>query len=239
MTRILLTAIGALALIVATSYANAADSFARQQSVKETPVSVELVGNPFAGPYGGLTAGGQYTDITITGGSGEDGFLIGAHTGWNFCRGRVCLAPQIEYAVTDVSVNFGPLGEVVRLEDYFQLVAVLGAQVGNSSFVSIHGGYEWQNWTVGNAMLGGETDVDVGAWVIGIGIDTLVAPQLSVGLALDYLFFDSIEADGLNGRENDSLTAALEDSDALRVKLKTTWRPAVTSNLVNLDNFRF
>lgn len=70
MTRILLTAIGALALIVATSYANAADTYAKQTSVKDTyqagtAVAVETSAN-WSGVWIAALAGYSMSNSAIT-----------------------------------------------------------------------------------------------------------------------------------------------------------------------------
>jgi outer membrane immunogenic protein len=216
-------------------------------SVKDVSVQTETTRNPFGGLYGGVTAGGQATDITFTdpdsgddySGLNADGFVYGGHLGYNFTTGRFVFGIEGEFAWSDVNVEAGQFGDVLTMDDYAQISAHIGALAGRSTLIYFKVGYDWQNWTVGNSRIFDERehDMDVGAWVVGGGIKTLVAPQLALGLELDYLFWDSVEVDGNTGRENDELNDALEDSDALRVKLKASWYPGAA--MADLESLRF
>lgn len=219
-------------------------------SAKDAPAGVSVTEsrvNPFAGIYGGVTVGGQATDITITvpkgpeagdySGINADGFVYGGHLGYNFAFGsRGIFGIEGEFAWSDVNVEAGPLGDVLTMDDYAQISAHIGVRAGLSTLLYVKGGYEWQTWTAGNSTLG-EADADVGAWVVGAGIKTLVSPQLAIGLELDYLMFESLDVSGIDDRDNDALSDALEDSDALRVTLKASWYPGAA--MADLESLRF
>jgi len=190
------------------------------------PIAAATSGNPFAGIYGGVTTGAQFTDITITSGGQDfsglsaDGALLGAHAGFNWCAGRVCIGPAAEFAWTNAAVEAGPLGDILRMDDYLQLTAQAGVVIGKQTMVSLHAGYEWQSWVLD---LDREHDADVGAWVVGLGISTLVTSNTALELRADYLMFDDIDVAGLE--------RVLEKSDALRVKLKATYYLGGTDQL--------
>jgi len=190
-----------------------------------TPLAA-AVSNQFAGFYGGVVAGSQFTDITISedghdfSGISADGLLAGAHVGYNLCGGRFCLGPRVEYAFSDVAVEFGPLGDVLRMDDYFQISAQAGVTISNDTLLSVRVGYEWQNWVLDLDRVNlGEHDATVEAVVIGASLETMVTSQLSVAVDIDYLMFNETDAPGLD--------RALEDSDALRVKVRGSWYPGL------------
>jgi outer membrane immunogenic protein len=216
--------------------ANAADTYA---SMKNGTAATVLAPepNPFAGLYAGLSVGGQFTDITLTDGSQElfsgisaDGFVYGGHIGYNFPVGQFVAGPYAEFAFSDVAVSV--LGEdILTMDDYVQLGAMIGARTSKSTLVSIHAAREWQTWTAGGAFGLGETEADVTAWVIGAGIDTMVATNVSVGVKLDYVMLDSIDAAG------HSFDRYLEDTDALRATARLTYRP--NTALPSLESIKF
>jgi hypothetical protein len=223
--RIFVSCLLALLVAAGVTSARAADF----KSFKDAPSVSRInadVGNPFAGLYGGVTAGAQFTDITITDSHGGDEFsglsadggLVGGHIGFNFCPGRVCIGPAAEFAFSNVSLEAGPLGDILRMDDYIQLTMQAGVVIGRQSYISVHAGYEWQSWVLDlDRIGGGEHDADVEAWVIGGSIATMVTENLAVSLVVDYLLLSDI-ADAPGG-----LVSALEESDALRVKLRGTW----------------
>lgn len=215
-----------LTLIAALFFGAVAANAADIRSSKDASIFAPLAtatGNPFAGPYGGVTAGAQFTDITISDGRGNDfsgisadGGLVGGHLGYNYCPGRVCIGPAVEFAFSNVSVEAGPLGDILRMNDYVQLTMQAGVVVGRQTLVSVHAGYEWQSWTLDLDRIGyGEHDADAEAWVIGGSVATMVTENLSVALVADYLM--------LNDIDQPNLTDTLDKSDALRVKLRGTW----------------
>ena len=237
MTKILWAAIAALFIILAVAVgtkAEAADvAVGRAIDDKDRgflPSVTAVENNPFAGFYAGIVAGVQFTDITITdtfaqgdnlSGISADGGLLGVGGGFNFCVGRICVGPYVEYALADVS--FDVLGEpLLVMDDYVQVAGQVGILAGKSTLISLKFGHEWQTWTVGQRKFGiDEVDAESTAWVIGGSVATLVAPNTSLDLSLDYLMFDTVESQG------DDYSRNLEDSTALRAKIGLTYRPAV------------
>lgn len=218
--------------------ANAADL---RNSVKSVAITTtESTPNPFAGIYGGVTLGGQFTDFNISDGDGQDmlggiagnGLTYGGHAGYNFTSGRFVFGPYVEFALSTVAVSLA--GEdVLKMDDYLQAGALIGAQTGTNSMISIHAGYEWQNWTLDTRKLGLDIkeDATATAFVVGAAFDTLVSPNVSLGLVVDYLIYDGAEI------RDTKLDDYLEGSDALRAKLRLSYRPSVS--LPSLEKFLF
>jgi len=240
-----------LALLISAawcSYGHAADVSTKdtfQTKLDDTTVTA----NPFSGAYIGWMAGAQFNDITITdpdsgeyvSGISADGLVTGPFAGWSFCSGRICFGPRVEYAWTDVGVHLGELGDVVKQDTYAQLTAELSAQVGKTTQIGVHAGYEWQFWSLDRQLsdaLRLSGDIDMEAVVIGASIETLLWDELSFTFRADYLIYDAIEVDGAPAGFNAALEDALKDSDALRVKAGVAYRPRATSSLVNLDTWR-
>ena len=209
-----------LAVLLAVCTASVCEAADVYSASKLQPVAASVEVNPFVGAYGGLTVGGQFTDITvgdndreIFSGISADGYNLGGIVGYNFAYRNIVFGPYAEYGVSDVSVSV--LGnDVLTMDDYAQLGAMVGVNVSKNTLVSVHIAREWDTWSAGN------TDVDVAGWVFGGAIDTMVASQVSVGLVLDYVAFDSVEVDG-----GADLSGFLEDSDALRAKVRLLYRP--------------
>lgn len=223
-----------LAALVATP-THAADLKSTKDSGSIFAPLAVVSGNPFSGLYGGVTAGAQFTDITISdhgqdfSGISADGAQLGGHVGFNWCPGRVCIGPAAEFAWSNVAVEFGPLGDVLRMDDYLQLTVQAGVVIGKKTLVSVHAGYEWQSWVLDLDRIGrGEHDADVEAWVVGFGIATMVTSNTAVELRADYLMFNDIDADDLDRSE---ARRALDKSDALRIKLKATYYLGGTDQL--------
>lgn len=208
-------------------------------SVKDVTVTTTSTPNPFAGIYGGLTVGGQMTDFNITdghddllGGISADGFVYGGHMGYNFALGEIVAGPYAEFAWSNVAVSV--LGEdVLTMDNYTQVGGMIGARTSATSLISAHVGYEWENWTVDTHKIGFafKDDLDATAWVFGVGFDTMVTSNISLGLKVDYLVFNSAEID------NVKLDDYLKDSDALRVQARVSYRPGNT--LPSLDSVKF
>lgn len=214
----------AIALIFGASAAYPADVFS-SKDVPEQRV-VEDTTNPFAGFYAGVDVGGQFTSIAISvPGSGldeafdglsNDGFTFGGHGGYNQCFGRVCFGPYFEGGWSDGKTTFADV-DVLKFEDYIQAGALIGVQVGKSTFVSVGLGYEWQGWEASNGR--DAVDVDAEAISYNAGVETLIASNVSFGVKVDYLDYRNVEADGTD------LSDYLEDTEALRVRARITVRP--------------
>ncbi len=229
--------------IFAIGAASAADL---GNSVKDVTITViETTTNPFGGLYAGVTVGAQSTDITFTNpedsndyisGLNADGFLVGGHIGYNICPGRVCFGIEAEGAFSDVSLHVSDYDDLLQMEDYIQLTGHIGARVNNATMIYVKAGYEWQDWTAGIPG-SSRTDIAVTAAVLGGGIKTFVAPQLAIGLDVDYLLLDELDIDDASSGFNDAANKVLEDSDAWRVKLRATWYPGAAAP--SLDSIRF
>lgn len=212
-----------------------------RNSVKDVSISTTATPNPFAGFYGGLTLGGQITDFNISDSGNQDilsgiaaeGLVYGGHLGYNFVMGEIVAGPYVELAWSNVSVQL--LGEdVLTMDRYTQVGGMIGARTSPTSMISAHIGYEWQDWTLDTTKLfhgGSKTDIDATAWVFGLGFDTMVSSNISLGLVVDYVLFDGAEI------QNVKLDDYLEGSDALRAKLRLTYH--TSGVLPSLDSVKF
>jgi hypothetical protein len=215
-----------IALIFGASAAYPADVF----SAKDAPGTtvVEDTANPFAGFYAGVDVGGQFTSIAITDPEGRyeelfdgisnDGFTFGGHVGYNQCFGRVCFGPYFEGGWSDGKTTFADI-DVLSFENYMQPGVLVGVQVGKSTFVSVGLGYEWQGWEA--SVPGTSVDVDAEAISYNAAIETLIAPQVSFGVKVDYLDYRKVEV----GSGGGDISDYLEDTEALRVRARITVRP--------------
>ena len=76
-------------------------------------------------------------------------------------------------------------------------------------------GYDWSQWS---SDIPGAPNADVGSWLLGACIETMVTPQISVGLGGDYL---AVHDANLGGTD---VTSFVEDSEMGRVKLRLNYR---------------
>ena len=97
---------------------------------------------------------------------------------------------------------------------YVQGGLLAGYLINRTTMASFHSGYEISKWSTDLS----NEDIDVGAWVIGGGLDTMVSENVSIGLKLDYLIPQSVEAAGFD------VTNFVEDSEGLRAQFKLTYR---------------
>lgn len=227
-----------LLTVCTVSVCDAADAWSRTSS-KDAPVSLTVGNavNPFGGFYAGVDIGGQFTNITITDphtdnelvdGLGGDGLVYGGNVGFNIAAGRFVFGPYVRAGFSSVSSEI--LGLEVSMDNYIQTGALVGIQLGNSSLVSFRVGYEWSQWEASGG--GDKIEADVSGLVFGGGIETLLAPQVSLGLDVDYVTFTNIEADGIG-----DLSEILDKSDALRVTLGLKYRPQLA--LPSLEKLNF
>lgn len=218
-----------LAALLFGGTANAADF----PSTKDSPVLSEATSNPFAGLFVGVNVGGQFTSIAFShpdfdelfDGLANDGFVGGGHAGFRMCPGRVCVGLRFEGGWSNGETTFADI-EILTFDAYRQLTAELATLVGKSTLIDLHAGYEWQDWTVGNS-----TDAEVGMWVVGVGLQTLVAENTAFGVRVDYLMLDDAEVGGFDASD------LLEDTEALRVQATLTYYPSV--KLPSLESVRW
>ncbi len=201
---------------------------------------------PFAGLSIGAEIGGQFNawDLATseTGCEGEcsasahadgissDGWLFGLQAEYLFQAGRLRFGPEIRGGFGDVNstVNFtvregedsAGFGADLELEHYYGAYLKAGVIVGKSSLLFAHVGYEWQAWTASCHVTGGScgsVDVDTEWFVIGGGIGTMLADNISATVTADYLALSDISADGVGSSVNSQLSDVLGDSEAVRV----------------------
>lgn len=186
-----------------------------------------------SGPYIGVGAGYQITDYAISiggqdfSGIAQDGFTATAHVGWNLLVSPdFYLAPELEVGISDASVEFGPLGDVIELDNFASLTIAGKYFIAPQTWVGPRAGYELQYLT---AL--GNTDVETGWWLLGAELGTEAAQGVSLKLTADILFLDFVEVDGLTGPDNDTITEALEDSITLRIQARTSYRMPTPQSL--------
>lgn len=195
---------------------------------REQPISTYdrgVIADDLAGPFIGVGIGYQATDITITSGGEDfsgisaDGFTGSAHAGWNFPLGAsLYVGPEVELGVSNVNVELGRLGDVLEMDSFGNLVATAKYRLNSGAYVGLRGGYELQYWSAFD-----NTDVETGWWLIGGELGVTPAPGVTVKATVDYLSLDHVEVDGLVGRNNDAITDALQETDAVRVQLRSSY----------------
>jgi opacity protein-like surface antigen len=209
------TAIVSLTAILLASNASATDL--KDSRTDFLGLSSAKVDNPFAGFYGGIHGGGQFVNIDVMDqfdGIGADGLVGGAHAGYNMCSGRVCFGLYGEGGLSNVNVELG--GQDALIQDWYaQGGALIGYVAGKSTLISIHAGYDFSAWSSDFT----DANIDVGAYVIGAGVDTMIADHVSLGVKVDYLIADSVEV------ESHDVTDYVEKSEGLRVLGRITYRP--------------
>lgn len=207
------------ALIFSASLSGAA--VAADVSTKDTfstqPLKVTVTSdkNPFAGAYFGVELGGQFTALRYEGHdvAAGDGLTYGGFGGYNFSAGRLVFGPYVRGGFANVDI-----AKVIEMQNYVQVGGLIGVQLGKESLLSARLGYEWQAWEAFN------TDIDASGLVIAGGLETLLAPQTSIGINVDYIMLgDNVEIQGIG-----DVSRYLKDSDAFRITVGLTYRPEVT-----------
>jgi outer membrane immunogenic protein len=214
------TSIAAMATLFAVSApANAADVYGRDEVPESSYAQPDY--NPFAGWYFGLQGGGQFTNIDINDqfdGIGADGLIGGAHAGYNMQMGSLVTGPYVEggFSNVNVDINFGAgaSGDLLSQDWYAQGGWLVGVEVYDKTLVFGRAGYEYAKWS---SDFFSET-VDVYSFVLGGGIETMIAANVSIGLTADYLIPHEIEVDSTN------LTDLLDASEQLRAMARITYR---------------
>jgi outer membrane immunogenic protein len=170
------------------SAANAADVYARGESLKDGPVAY-MPAITWTGFYFGLNAGAAFqdNDVAIVSDDDDTSFLAGLHAGYNW--------------QTPGNFLFGIEADVDFADDIDYLATVrgrLGWTAGQTLFYA----------TGGAAFLGfedvlGDDDTETG-WVVGGGIEHKLRDSVSVGLEGLYYAFD--DDDNLAGDDLDFWT---------------------------------
>jgi opacity protein-like surface antigen len=221
MKRILIaSAVSAIAM----SAASAADIYT-PDGLKDT-FTEDRNTTYFQGLGVGVDVGGEFTSIAVTDGPFEfdgvsaDGLVGGIHLDY-----LVALDPEqltrfgiySEGGFSNVDTTFSPApGEIDVLNQghYYGLGLKAGVVVYDKTLLFARFGYEWSQWNFLE-----NTDVDVGSWAVGGGIDTMVSEEWSLGLEGTYLFVDSVDVDGIG-----DVTPYFEESEAGRIKARLTRR---------------
>src|SRR5690606_15520730 len=156
-------------------------------------------------------------------GISSDGLIGGAHLEYLFGVDRFRLGAYGEGGFSNVNTTFDSPGFAAELQQdsYYGVGLKAGVTVYGSTLVYVRGGYDWSQWTASdNHPDSDDVEADVGAWLIGGGIETMVSDNWSLGLGADYLMFDDLS--GFD--ESDAVAKALEDSEAIRIKARLTRR---------------
>lgn len=190
-------------------------------SLKDAEQETSFGRNPFAGFYLGVNVGGEFANIDINDqfdGIGADGLIGGVHGGYNLCANRFCFGVYGEGGLSNVNVDFGGV-DALSKDFYIQGGVKLGYMVGRATLVSVHGGYEYSEWSSDLiTMGGGQDDITTGAIVLGGGIETMLSSHVSLGAKVDYLMLNSADVN------NTDVTQFLEESEALRAQLLLSYR---------------
>lgn len=185
----------------------------------------------------GIDGGGQFNatqlncpdedcgEFQSADGISSDGLIGGAHAEYLFAAGRLRFGAYGEGGFsnvnTDIEFNGGNF-DLLKQDSYYGAGLKAGVTVYGNTLLYVRGGYDWSQWTFGDA-IGEDTDADVGSWLIGAGVDTMVSDNWSIGLGVDYLIVDDVEAADQDLSE--MLRGEIfDDSEMLRAKVRLTRR---------------
>jgi opacity protein-like surface antigen len=203
--------LSALLFVAAAGQAFAADLFTGDHS-PDTPHYVA-----FDGLAVGIHGGGQMTSIDVAGvfdGISADGLVGGVHAEYLFTAGRFRIGPWGELSLSDVNTELS--GFDVLSQDYAYSGGIkVGVTAWGASLISMRAGYEMAQWS---SDIPGVGDIDVGSWLLGAGVETMVAEHVSLGIQADYLVPHEVTALGVD------VTSFVEDSEQGRVLARLTWR---------------
>ena len=215
-------AIAAFALISALP-ASAADLDQKRAPLYGGP-EYARVAYPFTGLAVGVDGGGQFTSIDITAGGfsfdgiSADGVIGGVNVEYLFAFNRTRLGGYVEGGFSNVNTEltgFGFSGDVLRQDHYVGFGAKGGFMITPRTLAYGRFGYDWSQWS---SDIPGAPNADVGSWLLGVGIETMVAPQMSIGLGADYLAVHDADLGGTD------VTSFVEDSEMGRIKARLNYR---------------
>jgi opacity protein-like surface antigen len=171
----------------------------------------------------GVHGGGQFTNVEIGDGGfsfdgvGADGFVGGIHAEYLFgFAGNFRAGPYIEGGFSNVNTNFETPGgdlDLLNQEHYYGGGIKAGMVFFNSALIFARAGVERAKWEFAE-----EIGVDVDSFVLGGGVEAMVASNVSVGLGLDYVTPFNIEADG------EDVTDLFDETESFRGTLRLTYR---------------
>lgn len=221
-TTIATAAIAAFALIFALS-ASAADLDQKRAPLYGGPEYAK-VAYPFTGLAVGVDGGGQFTSIATTypgyssDGDSADGLIGGVNVEYLFAFNRARLGGYVEGGFSNVNTEFtgfGFSGDIVRQDHYVGLGAKAGFMITPRTLAYGRFGYDWSQWS---SDIPGSLNTDIGSWLLGAGIETMVTNHISVGLGADYLMLHDADYGGTD------ITPQLEDSEMVRIKARLNYR---------------
>ncbi len=211
-----------LATSILTASAMASDVFDGKYEDNEADPQVHTY---FQGIAVGIDGGGQFTSIQLNDpygsfefdGISADGLTGGAHLEYLLAFDRLRFGAYGEGGFSNVNTTakIGSFdGDVLTMDHYYGAGLKVGTTVYDNTLLFARAGYDWSQWS---SDLGTGTG-DVGSWLIGGGIETMISENLSLGLGADYLLVNDVEA------ASTDLSDLFSDSEMLRVKARLTWR---------------
>lgn len=206
--------IAAFAGLMSLSAASAADIFdGRIDQYADQPTRIY-----FQGLAVGVDVGGQFGSAQINYGGdsfdgiAHDGGIAGAHVEYLFPIERFRIGAYGNGGFSNANTTYNDF-DLLNQKSYFGGGLKAGGMVGDSTLISVHFGYDRSQWEAFEAV-----DAEVDSWVIGAAIETMASENFSLGLDMDYLLVNDVEAAGAD------LSEIFEDSEMIRVKARLTWR---------------
>lgn len=189
---LVLIALGALFIFAKLATAQAADTFARQQSVKDTyqdaPAVAVVSATPFAGLYIGAHLGYGHTVLSDDDGRGGlalSGLSGGLRAGGDIQRDAVVFGGWLEYNWSGSAVEaFG--ATFVEQTDDWSANARIGTAQGRTLFY-VFGGAGQVTFE------GGGEERGAPLWRAGAGIEHLVSERFSLSLEYAHSWIDADE----------------------------------------------
>lgn len=182
--------IGLAAAVVAlmSSGALGADIFGKGSTKDGDFGSVNKV--DFSGAYVGVGAGGQFANIEVGNGLfdgiGADGLVGEAVLGFDIRRGSFVFGPRILGGFTNVNTEIAG-SDLGNIDAYVNFGGRAGV-VFSRTLVYVHGGYEML-WLSSDspALDAAFDDADFNAVTAGVGVETMLANNLSLAVEGTYL----------------------------------------------------
>lgn len=211
----------AAAIFAAGGTAKAADIF----TPKDAYVGDVQTYN-FTGIGIGINGGGQFTNVNLEDGGfefdgiGADGLVGGIHVEWLARSDRFRFGPTAECALSNVNTTIKAGGgevDLLQMDNYCNIGLKAGVMASDATLIYGRAAYEWQNWTASNGV--DEVNTDSTAWLLGGGLETMVADHLSVGFEGNYLFTDSVDV-----KDNPGVGNIFDGSEHFRGIARLTYR---------------
>lgn len=213
MTRLLKTSASAAVLAISLAGSALAADLTKGDPTGSDYASYKAA---FQGLGIGVHGGGQFTNIDVVDqfdGIGADGLIGGAHAEYLFGFGTFRAGVYAEGGISNVNTEI--FGQDLLNQDWYAGVGVkAGAVVWNSTFIYGKAGYEISKWSIAEDL----AEADVESVVVGGGVETMLMPNVSVGLEANYVVPLSVEV------ESKDATDLVEESESLRALLRLTYR---------------